>query len=380
LSHSYDWGVKKIKLIHFEKFKPICPRCRQSRGSNSPLDLRSASKKTHDSIIEGVLVCSSEECLGEYPIIDGVPIIVADLRNYVSQNIIPILSRGDLSETTESLLGDCCGPGSAFDSYRQHLSTYTYDHYGDLDSTEGEDGPTLPGSVLNLLTEGLAGLDNRVDGPAIDLGCAVGRTSFELAKTVDNLIVGIDLNFAMLRAAASILHHGRVAYPRRRVGIVFDKREFPTAFEGSSKVDFWACDATLLPFADETFALAASLNVIDCVQSPYDHLKELGRVLRDNGGAVLCAPYDWNVNATPAETWLGGHSQRSESRGASEIMLRSLLAGGEHPYALQELELVSESEALPWSLRLHDRSFMNYLVHLLVVRKRSASPPSLINS
>ncbi|MCG6916920.1 MAG: methyltransferase domain-containing protein [Deltaproteobacteria bacterium] len=337
------------------------------------------SKKTHDSILEGVLVCSNADCLGEYPIIDGVPIVVADLRNYVSQNIIPILSRSDLSETTESLLGDCCGPGSAFDSYRQHLSTYTFDHYGNLDSNESEDAPVLPGSVLNLLKQGLTGLDKKVGGAAIDLGCAVGRTSFELARTIDDLIIGVDLNFAMLRTAAAILHHGRVAYPKRRVGIVFDKREFAAAFEGSSKVDFWACDATLLPFADESFALAASLNVIDCVQSPYDHLKELGRVLKANGGAIICAPYDWNVNVTPAETWLGGHSQRSESRGASENMLRSLLAGGEHPYALQELELISESEALPWSLRLHDRSFMNYLVHLLVVRKRSSSPPSLIS-
>jgi len=308
--------------------------------------------------------------MGEYPIIDGVPIIVLDLRNYVSQNILPILSRSDLSETTESLLGDCCGSGSAFDSYRQHLSTYTFDHYGDLDSNENEDAPTLPGSVVNLLKEGLAGLENKVDGPAIDLGCAVGRTSFELARTVDDLIVGIDLNFAMLRTAAAILHQGRVVYPRRRVGIVFDKREFAAALEGASKVDFWACDATCLPFADESFSLAASLNVIDCVQSPYDHLKELGRILKHKGGSLLSAPYDWNVNATPAEAWLGGHSQRSESRGASETMLRSLLAGGDHPYAIQELELVFESEAVPWSLRLHDRSFMNYLVHLLVLRKK----------
>jgi len=308
--------------------------------------------------------------MGEYPIIDGVPIIVLDLRNYVSQNILPILSRSDLSETTESLLGDCCGSGSAFDSFRQHLSTYTFDHYGDLDSNENEDAPTLPGSVVNLLKEGLAGLENKVDGPAIDLGCAVGRTSFELARTVDDLIVGIDLNFAMLRTAAAILHQGRVVYPRRRVGIVFDKREFTAPLEGASKVDFWACDATCLPFADESFSLAASLNLIDCVQSPYDHLKELSRILKHNGGALLSAPYDWNVNATPAEAWLGGHSQRSESRGASENMLRSLLAGGDHPYAIQELELVSESEAVPWSLRLHDRSFMNYLVHLLVLRKK----------
>jgi hypothetical protein len=82
------------------------------------------------AVIEGVLVCSNRECMGEYPIIDGVPIIVSDLRTYVSQNIMPILSRSDLSETMETLLGDCCGPGSAFDSHRQHVSTYAFDHYG----------------------------------------------------------------------------------------------------------------------------------------------------------------------------------------------------------------------------------------------------------
>ena len=45
------------------------------------------------------------------------------------------------------------------------------------------------------------------------------------------------------------------------------------------RVDFWACDATCLPFRDAGFSLAASLNVLDCVQSPYDHMKELARVL-----------------------------------------------------------------------------------------------------
>lgn len=314
--------------------------------------------------------------MAEYPIIDGVPIIVADMRNYVSQNIIPILSRRDLSETIESLLGDCCGPGSAFDSYRQHLSTYTFDHYGDLDPAEPKDSPVLPGSVLELLKRGFSHIDERVNGPAIDLGCAVGRTSFELAKSVDDLILGVDLNFAMLKTAAAILHQGRVTYPRRRVGMVFDKREFAAPLESASKVDFWACDGTSLPFADESFSLAASLNVVDCVQSPYDHLKEVGRILKPNGGAIVSAPYDWNVNATPVEAWLGGHSQRSETQGASEITLRSLLAGGDHPYAIQELELVSESEAVPWNLRLHDRSFMNYLVHLLVMRKKQASATS----
>jgi SAM-dependent methyltransferase/uncharacterized protein YbaR (Trm112 family) len=375
LSDGNDWGVKLIKLLHFEKLQPVCPRCRQADEPDSPLEIRSTLKKSHDSIIEGVLVCSSGKCLGEYPVIDGVPIIVADLRTYVSQNLIPILSRRDLSDTMESLLGDCLGPGSAFDSYRQHLSTYGFDHYADLDPDESEESPVLPGSVLELLRHGLSAVECQVSGPAIDMGCAVGRTAFELAKSHDEIVLGVDLNFAMVRMAASILNEGRVSYPKRRVGIVFDRREFTARFDGASKVDLWVCDATCLPFSDASFSLATSLNVLDCVQSPYDHLRELGRILRPRGTAILSAPYDWNANATPVESWLGGHSQRSENQGASDVMLRSLLAGGDHQYAVQELELVSETGNLPWSLRLHDRSFMQYLVHLVVVRKKASSGP-----
>lgn len=373
MPHCDDRRVELIKLLHFEKLQPVCPRCWQSSGQRFPLELGSISKKIHDTVLEGVLVCSNRECLSEYPIIDGVPIMVADLRNYVSQNIIPIMSRRDLSETLESLLDDCYGPGSAFDSNRQHVSTYAFDHYGDLDPAERENSTVIPGSILDLLKQGLSKIEERVDGPVIDLGCAVGRTSFELAKTVDDIVLGIDMHFAMLRTAATILHEGRVVYPRRRVGITFEKREFTAALEGASKVDFWLCDATCLPLDDVTFSLAASLNVLDCVQSPYDHLKEIGRILKPNGAALVSSPYDWNVNATPVEAWLGGHSQRSENHGASETMIRSLLAGGEHPHIIQELELVSESESVPWTLRLHDRSSMNYLAHLLVLKKKATA-------
>jgi hypothetical protein len=112
------------------------------------------------------------------------------------------------------------------------------------------------------------------------------------------------------------------------------------------------------------------------VTSPYDHLKELARILKPDAGALVSMPYDWNVNATPVETWLGGHSQRSENQGASEIMLRSLLSGGGHPNAIEELELVSEPGDFPWTLWLHDRSHMKYLVHMVVVRRKSSSVQS----
>lgn len=373
MSDRNDWGVKLIKLLHFENLRPLCPHCRQISKGESPLEIRSASKQSRDSVDEGVLVCTNRQCLCEYPIIDGIPIIVADLRTYISQNILPILSRNDLTETMESLLGDCLGPGSAFDSQRQQISTYGFDHYGDLDPEESKDSKVLPGSVSKLLGQGILSIKGEFRGPVIDIGCSVGRTSFELAKRYDELVLGVDLNFGMLKTAASILDKGHVTYPKRRVGIVFDRRKFPAIFEKAKNVDFWVCDATALPFTGESFSLGVSLNVLDCVGSPYDHLKELARILKHKAGAIITTPYDWADNATSVGSWIGGHSQRSENHGASEIVLRSLLAGGAHPNAIEELELVSEAGDIPWTLRLHDRSLVKYMVHMVVVRKRKTA-------
>lgn len=353
---------------------PHCPVC-QRAGRVSPVEIRSILKGDPDTIIEGLLVCAHPLCLSEYPVIDGIPILVADLRTYVSQNLLPVLYRQDLSGTMESLLGDCFGPGSAFDAQRQHISTYAFDHYGDLDPEESGAANAGPGSILKLLDTGLDALGPVPDGPIIDMGCAVGRTTFALAQRSSDLVLGVDLNFGMLKTAAGILNDGRLSYPKRRTGIVFDRREFPVRFENMDNVDFWVCDATALPFSNDSFSTGVSLNVLDCVNSPYDHLKELSRVLRNNGGAVISTPYDWSANATAVEAWLGGHSQRTATGRTADAVLRSLLAGGGHPSAIEDLVLLFE-ENIPWDLRLHDRSRMEYLVHLIAVRKQTTRKQS----
>lgn len=357
-----------IKLRHFEILQPLCPVCRAA-GHESALKIGSVLREGNGSIREGILVCSNPGCLSEYPVLDGIPILLANLRAYVSQNFLPVLCRDDLTEPMESLLGDCFGPGSAFDSRRQHLSTYVFDHYGDLDPGEGKQSPVPPGSIRRLFQRGFSLAERRAEGPVIDIGCAVGRTSFELAEQVDDIVLGMDLNFGMLKTAATILESGCICYPRRRGGIVYERRRFPAAFERAEQVDFWVCDATALPFADRTFSAGISLNVLDCVWSPYDCLAEMGRILKPGGSAVLSTPYDWNAGATPVESWLGGHSQRSGHRGSSPDILRSLMSGGGHPNAVEVLELLSLEE-VPWTLRLHDRSFMEYLVSVMVIRKK----------
>lgn len=208
----------------------------------------------------------------EFPIIDGIPILVPDPRAYIANHISHLTARDDLTDEIESMLGECCGAGSHFDLTRQHLSSYAWDHYGEFDPQEPQDGPQ-PGSITRALDRGMSLLDDRIEGPVVDVGCSVGRSTFELAQRDGQLTLGVDMNFSMLRLAASVLRQGTVSYPRRRVGLIYDRRRFHVQFQNTADVDFWACDATALPFGPGTFASAVSLNVLDCVYSPLDLLK-----------------------------------------------------------------------------------------------------------
>ena len=336
--------------------------------AGSALRLAEVVREEAGHIIEGALHCTNQNCLREYPIVDGIPLIVANIRQYVSENILAISARRDLSDFTESILSDCCGSGSLFDTTRQYLSSYAWDHYGDLDP-EKPTGDAQPGSMVRTLKLGRELAAPVPAGLIIDAGCSVGRSSFALAEGGAELVLGVDMNFAKLRLAAEVLRHGIVRYPLRRTGLVYQRREFPVNFAQRDRVDFWACDAAALPFATGTFSLAVSLNVLDCVYAPRELLVSLGRALRAGGKVVLTCPYDWSPSATPVEVWLGGHSQRSPMAGSCETVLRALLTPGAHPSSINTLKLLVERENLPWHVRLHDRSTMNYNLHLVVAER-----------
>lgn len=349
-----------MRLTHFETLRPVCPSCRRAGRGDHRLDLVAQDVKRADSVRSGILLCPG--CRLEFPIIDGLPFLVPDPRSFIAQQLFYVLMRDALPHAVESLVGDAAGPGSAFDSMRQHQSSYGWDHYGDLDPDEPD--PSLPGSMLRCLEAGLRALDGPLSGAIIDMGCAAGRSSFALAAAGEGLVLGVDLNLPLLRLAARALAEGIVAYPRRRIGMVYDRREFPVHFAASERVDFWLADALALPFPEGSFGAAAALNLLDCLTSPHAALIELGRVLSSAGRAILTTPYDWSPATTSPEAWIGGHSQRGPHAGAAEPLLRRLLSGEEG--AEPGLQLIAEMNDLPWQVRLHDRSMMQYRVHLLV--------------
>lgn len=327
-------------------------------------------------IFEGALLCSTTACRREYPIVDGVPYLIAGLTEFIGQNAQTILARDDLSPWMESLIGDCCGPASTFVTNRHHLSTYAFDHYGAHDPdglpepfrTDGSGASSVarPGSMARLLERGLdaAGVGGRLDGPIIDLGCSVGGGTFALAEKTSALALGIDLHVGMLRVAARVLAEGVVSYPRRRVGVVYDRRTYPVPVE-RERVDFWCANASALPLAPGVAGLVTSLNLLDCTADPKGHLQSIASVLAPAGVAILATPFDWASGATSPPGWIGGHSQRGPARGQPEPTLRSLLA----PDGPVPLAVTAERASVPWGLRLHDRQTVHYRAYVAALRR-----------
>ena len=225
-----------MRRTHFEAFAPICPVCLRAGRGRHNLILAHEMRAGAEDVQDGILHCSLQACRHEYPIIDGLPVIVPDLRRLMTDRGVEILMRTDLDPSLESLVGDAIGPDSWFDAIRQMLSTYGWDAFAAHDPMEiaSEHGPD-PGAAQRCLARlrELAGEHSSVSR-VIDAGCGAGGTSFALAAhNPEALVLGLDTNVALLRLARSALA-GEVSYPRRRIGLVYDRRRFPVDLPGAA--------------------------------------------------------------------------------------------------------------------------------------------------
>jgi len=359
-----------MRLLHFETLKPICPRCRIEQELCVPLHIAIVEQEENDNILDGSLVCSNNYCQAEYPIIDGIPILIHPIHEFLKNNLHQINARDNLSLTTESMLGDASGSGSEFNNMRYQLSIYAWDHYGDKTKQETQLSETFPASHGNAHACLIAGIDllnAPITAPILDIGCAVGRSSFELVQTTGQLTLGIDYNFSALRLAQSILQKGKARFPLRHLGVIFDHIEVNTQFANNELVDFWACDATALPFMDNTFNFISALNVFDIVSVPRMFIQQLKQKLNRKGKIILSTPYDWS-SSLAMHQWVGGYNQRSVFEGESEVLIKQLLQQQLQDTG-ESLNLIDEIQHHPWHIRLHSRNVSSFDVHILACEK-----------
>ncbi len=342
-----------------------------ARGTRSALQL--TRREVHDavSVREGVLQCTA--CMSEFPIIDGIPVLVADARASIAANHAAFSRRADLCDVVDGMLAECAGPGSWDLVTMQHVSGAAWDHYAEFDPDE-KDGEWKPGQIGRVMK--IAGDAGAIvkGGPSLDVGCGAGRSSFEIAAASGGLVLGIDMHVGTLRLAQRVLHESRVSYLRRSLGMLYERRAFDVTLEGRDRVDFWMMDA-LNPCVGTddagvgTLANVVALNVLDCVTSPLGLLQRMVGVLRGGGKLTVATPFDWSAGVTPVEAWIGGHSPRGFAAGQSDELLVKLLTPGGHVASIAGVEVEKDLRQVAWQVRVHERSLMRYVLQMVVARK-----------
>lgn len=355
-----------MRIAHYEQFKPFCPVCSVAQP-RAMLSLRIDST-VNGHVISGLLGCRNPHCLCEFPILDGLPILVPDPVAYINSQYQTLVRRADLSALINDAIIECQGPGAWDDATRQHISGSAWDHWSEFDPREQSD--ESPGAIAAIVDRAHSLYPHEHADSAIDVGCALGRSTFELARVSKGLVLGVDIHAGMIQKAASILQSGRLSYQRRSCGMLYDLREFEVPISDcAERVDFWIMNAGQPCIESEKMDCVNMLNVVDCTPAPIELIRSAAALVARGGVMIIATPFDWNPSVTPVHAWIGGHSPRGFFHGKSEEILRSILTPGSHPVSIEGFSIVAEERDLPWHVRIHDRAIMKYNLHMLIAKR-----------
>ncbi len=228
------------------------------------------------------------------------------------------------------------------------LSEYAEFHYGD----EYFGVANFSQSLANLAIQWVGDAAHK---KALDLGCASGRATFELAKHFD-FVTGIDFSARFVGQGVLLARGETLRYTLADEGelVQYKSRNLNDLglSETKDKVDFFQGDACNLKsqFTGYDFILAA--NLIDRLYSPAKFLSGIHERLVVGGLLMLTSPYTWLVDHTPREDWIGGFKKDGESFTSFDGLLALL-----SPH----FELVQQPIEVPFVIRETRRKFQHSL-------------------
>jgi len=180
---------------------------------------------------------------------------------------------------------------------------------------------------------------------ALDVGCAIGRSTFELGREFDE-VTGLDFTARFIALATRMKEEGKIGYAFPTEGeLVTYKQVALKDFgleETAKKVQFWQADACNLKPHFSGYDLIFAGNLIDRLYDPAKFLRDLHERLNEGGLLVLTSPYTWMEAFTPKNKWLGGYKKDGEDfttmDGLKEILQKHfmLLHTRDIPFVIKE--------------------------------------------
>jgi putative 4-mercaptohistidine N1-methyltranferase len=174
---------------------------------------------------------------------------------------------------------------------------------------------------------------------ALDLGCAVGRSCYELAQGCE-LVIGIDYSQSFVNASEKVRASGEMSYQQhiegREIRDLIAKR--PEAGD-ASRITFEQGDAMNLRVDLGSFDVVHAANLLCRLPEPQKLIQRLPELVKSGGQLLLTTPCTWLEEFTPAQNW---------PQGSTFEWLKESLSGS--------FELAEQVD-LPFLIREHARKY-----------------------
>lgn len=185
------------------------------------------------------------------------------------------------------------------------LAEYLLFHYGTADEIlPPEHGwPDGMRAALDFAVRTTAHFSGEEVERGLDLGCAVGRSTFEMARHCRQ-VTGLDFSHAFIRAAERLRSGERLAYER------LEEAHQHTVLHATAPADveaarvrFMQGDAMHLPADLGAFDRVHAANLLCRLPEPLLLLQGLPSLVKPGGELVLATPCTWLSSFTPPDRW-----------------------------------------------------------------------------
>lgn len=186
----------------------------------------------------------------------------------------------------------------------RYIGEYLLFHYG-----SPEEIMTWPGGPKDALdfpvrTAGHFS-DEKVER-ALDVGCAVGRSTLEMSRNADE-VIGIDFSKAFIATAENVRKGERVRYERlEEAGEVTPLEVRSPEKVSPERVSFEVGDAMDLREDLGAFDRVHAANLVCRLPEPRRFLSRLSSLVKPGGELILATPCTWLEEFTSKENWPPG--------------------------------------------------------------------------
>lgn len=194
--------------------------------------------------------------------------------------------------------------------------------------------------VRELLDPSLLSAEAR----ALEVGCAVGASAFELARLCTR-VEASDYSHSFITAAQALQREGHLEAIRAMEG------DITTPFFAAvpkeidrSRVSFSVADATQLPNSLGSFDIVLAANLICRLPDPKAFLTRAASFVKSGGQLLLTTPFTWLEDYTSKDRWIGGID--GEQRSEAELTLR-----------LESEFMLHHRCDIPFLIREHERKY-----------------------